>query len=299
MQIYLVLVVATCASLPDFYHTTEYVRVLITNLADTSSHVHGLDTETVDAVDLYIEGGEGKLQTTVICGEHPRELISVEVCLDLLLQILHSPDILNTTSIRIILNANPEARKQVESGSYCLRTNLNGVDINRNWDTYWQPADCSKVIDCPGSQAMSEPQVLEINQLLATAPPDIFLTIHSGSYGILTPFAYTEMEELPKDIGNMITVLSEIAEELPDIEVQEAASALHYTCPGNILDYVYSNYSPRLAAVFEVYSYNSPFSSFISPSNDCFSIFNPDDLATYREVIDQWNSALLRLLSFP
>lgn len=28
---------------------------------------------------------------------------------------------------------NPEARKYVEKGHFCLRENLNGVDLNRNY----------------------------------------------------------------------------------------------------------------------------------------------------------------------
>jgi hypothetical protein len=37
-----------------------------------------------------------------------------------------------------MVNANPEARQIVESGSFCLRENENGVDINRNYDAHWE-----------------------------------------------------------------------------------------------------------------------------------------------------------------
>ena len=31
----------------------------------------------------------------------------------------------------MIINANPDSRKEVENGEYCLRMNPNSVDINR------------------------------------------------------------------------------------------------------------------------------------------------------------------------
>ena len=35
------------------------------------------------------------------------------------------------------MNGNPISRKKVENGDVCLRTNENGVDLNRNWASYW------------------------------------------------------------------------------------------------------------------------------------------------------------------
>ena len=40
--------------------------------------------------------------------------------------------------IWVIVNGNPTSRAKVEDGDTCLRTNENGVDLNRNWDSYWQ-----------------------------------------------------------------------------------------------------------------------------------------------------------------
>jgi hypothetical protein len=38
----------------------------------------------------------------------------------------------------MIVNANPDSRKKVENGQFCLRENENGVDINRNYDAHWE-----------------------------------------------------------------------------------------------------------------------------------------------------------------
>lgn len=75
-----------------------------------------------------------KLRTYLLFGEHARELISPETGLALLkfLCSKESSEILSKSDFYIVLNSNPESRKRVEEGEYCLRTNENGVDINRN-----------------------------------------------------------------------------------------------------------------------------------------------------------------------
>jgi len=283
-------------ALPEFYHTTEEVRGLIKELTEVDGPVHALLTDSVDAVDVYTEGS-GKLQVTVICGEHPRELISVETCLAILRKVLASEEALALASLRIILNANPETRKQVEAGDYCLRTNPNGVDINRNWDLHWKTENCEAVSDeCPGVTPMSEPEVLEIQQLLASAPPDVFITVHSGSYALLTPFAY-DTEPATVDIAEMLTALTAASKDLlPHVEIGQTADILKYRCPGNLLDYVYSHTEARIVAVFEVYSQHSPFASFLSDHTSCFQTFNPHDPVLYAEVVDLWSEVFLRLL---
>jgi hypothetical protein len=37
--------------------------------------------------------------------------------------------------MRMIVNANPLSREKVEKGSFCLRENENGVDLNRMMPT--------------------------------------------------------------------------------------------------------------------------------------------------------------------
>jgi hypothetical protein len=57
----------------------------------------------------------------------------------------------------VVVNANPESRKKVEEGDYCLRTNEHGVDINRNWSFEWAPMDCEREVEvCPGPSPFSE-----------------------------------------------------------------------------------------------------------------------------------------------
>ena len=81
-----------------------------------------------------------------IFGEHPRELITAETGLLLLLQLcgeepssIDISAILQTNQFIMVLNSNPYGRAKVENGHYCQRTNEGGVDINRNWDDHWEP----------------------------------------------------------------------------------------------------------------------------------------------------------------
>lgn len=60
-----------------------------------------------------------------LCGEENNDQVDIK-------------QLLKHNEFRLILNANPSSRKVVEDGSYCLRTNENGVDLNRNWDAHWK-----------------------------------------------------------------------------------------------------------------------------------------------------------------
>jgi hypothetical protein len=78
-------------------------------------------------------------------GEHPRELISPEIGINLVnllcgLEYQNKIDLdtfLLDHQFSIIINANPGGRTEVEVGNTCKRTNLNNVNLNRNWDSYW------------------------------------------------------------------------------------------------------------------------------------------------------------------
>ena len=59
--------------------------------------------------------------------------------------------------LRLILNLNPMSRKKVEAGTYCLRENEHGVDLNRNYKSHWNEThdDRFKHVT-PGPFAFSE-----------------------------------------------------------------------------------------------------------------------------------------------
>lgn len=125
--------------------------------------------------------------------------------------------ILDHTVIHVIPHANPDGRKQAESGQL-WRKNTNGtacgststsrgIDLNRNSTYFWGPPSSSGT-PCSdtyrGPSAVSEPETLAIQDYLATvfedqrgpgnsdpAPADtegVFITLHSYSGLVLFPW---------------------------------------------------------------------------------------------------------------
>jgi murein tripeptide amidase MpaA len=137
----------------------------------------------------------------ILGGEHPRELIASELVYNLIYFLCKpEPNDLNTVNdllknfnFRIIVNANPSGRKIVEEGEYCRRTNYNNVDINRNWDIFWGETTNSSE-ENPGSSAFSEIETKFILNSIKDYNAKLFLTIHSGIFGLYLPYAYLEKE---------------------------------------------------------------------------------------------------------
>ena len=69
----------------------------------------------------------------MLFGEHAREMISPEAGISLLERFCDNEqnamvsNLLEKYHIQMILNANPNSRKNVEKGDYCLRVNENGM----------------------------------------------------------------------------------------------------------------------------------------------------------------------------
>jgi hypothetical protein len=109
-------------------------------------------------------------------------------------------DLLSKNIIRIVLNPNSQ-RKLVEKGNFCVRVNHNNVDINRNWDYYWG-REILLGEENPGPKPFSELEVNFIKDTVQVFQPKLFLTIHSGMFGMFHPFAFYEGE--PTNKGNFI-----------------------------------------------------------------------------------------------
>mmetsp|Transcript_41909 Transcript_41909/g.77939 ORF Transcript_41909/g.77939 Transcript_41909/m.77939 type:complete len:593 (-) Transcript_41909:33-1811(-) len=99
------------------------------------------------------------------------------------------------------------------------RTNCDGVDLNRNWDTAWGERQststnpCSDVFIGPG--ARSEPESQALGKLIEEAPVLVHLDIHCFSEVILGPWGYKSSRhaEKPKvdELGNaMLRAIKEV-----------------------------------------------------------------------------------------
>ena len=134
-------------------------------------------------------------------GEHGRELITVEVAVDLLRALaggaesaarLAHPDAsestrvtaraLLATTFKIVPMENVNGRDKVEAGEWCERKNGRGVDCNRNWEVDWgvKAPDYDPSEEYPGTAPFSEPEAFMMKTLLEEFAPHVWVNVHSG-----------------------------------------------------------------------------------------------------------------------
>ena len=296
-------------ALPAYYHTTDDIVAGLESYSDCIDKLH------TNAVHAYkIPSPEAPLKTFLLFGEHPRELISSETGFELIKKICDKrSDILKTSEFLIVVNANPISRREVEDGDYCLRTNEHGVDINRNWSYEWEENDCTVESEtCSGDFPFSEPESTETKNLLHAFGADIFITIHSGTLGLYTPWAYCT-EKATDNEGPMIEVLQQIHDDYcDDCAIGAAGKTVGYKCPGTCLDYAYADEGIQWAFAWEIYKQpttkffsflqtpHKPYSCFVQTTSrsemspaQCLGFFNPMTEEDYDETIDKWSDALL------
>eukprot|EP00397_Hematodinium_sp_SG-2012_P043597 GEMP01048494.1.p2 GENE.GEMP01048494.1~~GEMP01048494.1.p2 ORF type:complete len:205 (+),score=40.09 GEMP01048494.1:72-686(+) len=154
------------SELAPYYHTTD---VLHQELLDLQSRCPGMSVKTdsrgevsIDVVSIRKPDATPQHRTFMLFGEHSRELVSPESAFHFIKTLCGETDIsagdqLDHTEFQIIVNGNPNSRRRVEQGEYCLRVNGNGVDLNRNWDEKWKPSPVLDPSDTnPGPRAFSE-----------------------------------------------------------------------------------------------------------------------------------------------
>jgi len=149
-------------AMESFYHTSDQISDRLKELAgdcdgltiDTKAGMEGAYDVSIDVATLNRNPSqEKKNKFFILFGEHARELISPESSLHFLESLCGKHDdemnaqkiasVLEHSEFQIIVNGNPNSRRKVEEGDFCLRVNGQGVDLNRNWDEKWEPADQS------------------------------------------------------------------------------------------------------------------------------------------------------------
>lgn len=215
-------------------------------------------------------GGDGKLRAMLVFGEHARELISPESALGFVQTLCGSGPqaeraraVLDKVSFTIVPNANPLSRKLVEAGRYCLRTNEDGVDLNRNFgDRHRNSGEVPGAETNPGPSGFSEPETKIIRALIDEERPDIYLSVHSGAYLLGTPFGYKRGTS-PATETSMLQVLGPISDKYCDggCPFGNLAELIHYENPGCDIDYVAESGTP-FVFTWEIYTgaeYRAPY----------------------------------------
>ncbi len=168
---------------PSFYHSSDDISAKLAALVSGGCNGLTVDTKiknegtgydvSIDIATLSRNPEQPKKNKFfILFGEHARELISPESSLHFLESLCgqHADEmdqakidaVLAESEFQVIVNGNPNSRRKVEEGDYCLRVNGQGVDLNRNWDEKWIPADQSDSFapadTNPGPKAFSEPE---------------------------------------------------------------------------------------------------------------------------------------------
>jgi len=336
-----------------YYHTTEEMYKEVDRLAKVCHADMEVTHETQTDVSLKVVRVRSKQAPSnatkinrafLLFGEHSRELISPESGLYFLRQLCGDVDMhqgqdrnefLAASDVMLVLNANPRSRKQVESGHYCIRTNPDGVDLNRNWDEKFAKQDNS--ITNPGPHPFSEPETKILKRLVEDFKPTTFVTIHSGTRGMYMPWAF-DMEHLAQKNGPaMRRILEEVDTDYCQCPFGAAGKEVGYSCPGTCLDWVYDKLETPYVFAYEIYTGRSPnigdddelkfrfeqqrkaekhdsdgeesllqlFSgaqSGVDMSEEespevCFSQFNPDTEERYNSAVANWAAAYVNTLS--
>jgi hypothetical protein len=208
-----------------------------------------------------------KRKSLMIFGEHSRELISPEMGLYIIKVLCKQDDTYDDETVEAMLFnvefiivpiVNEFGRDLVEKGSYCWRTNENGVDINRNWDSHWEYSNVHDV-QFPGDKPFSEWETRAILKLMNKFNPEIFISTHAGTLGMYTPYAYkkfnfSDLEAADrKKISTMLKIVKNINTKYCDCKAGSIGNELWYLCPGTCLDYAYEHEKIRYTFAFEIY----------------------------------------------
>lgn len=169
-----------------------------------------------DIWNLNISGKKTKDNKTAVLflgGMHARELAPPEIMVKLIEHLLSQygkdpaiTNLVDTTDINIIPMVNVDGRKVVENGDNWHRKNTHGtgVDLNRNFDAYWNyqgldvPSSWLNDLKDPNGQAYSgtspasEPETKALQNFMKTKKFNMVLDMHAYGEMFMWPVGYTK-----------------------------------------------------------------------------------------------------------
>ena len=137
-------------------------------------------------------------------------------------------DLLATTELHILIMLN------ADGNDFDTRWNVNQVDLNRNYDHYWNTCPTTQ----PGSAAFSESETLANSIYMNEVVPDadLYITMHTGVWIMLYPWG--KWPEQPSDWEMYHHIRDEINANISDIPIRNANQGLYPNC-GTSRDYGY------------------------------------------------------------
>jgi len=136
--------------------------------------------------------------------------------------------VLQNTEIHVLIMLNPDGN------DIDTRWNINQVDLNRNYDHYWNTCPTTQ----PGSSAFSESETSSNSNYMNTVVPDadLYVTMHTGVWIMLYPWG--KWPDQPSDWELFHGIRDEVHANISDIPIQNANQGLYPNC-GTSRDYGY------------------------------------------------------------
>ena len=137
-------------------------------------------------------------------------------------------DVLSTTELHILIMLN------ADGNDFDTRWNVNQVDLNRNYDHYWNTCPTTQ----PGSGAFSESETLANSIYMNTVVPDadLYVTMHTGVWIMLYPWG--KWPEQPSDWELFHFIRDDVNSNISEIPIRNANQGLYPNC-GTSRDYGY------------------------------------------------------------
>ena len=136
--------------------------------------------------------------------------------------------VLQNNELHILIMLNPDGN------DIDTRWNINQVDLNRNYDHYWNTCPTTQ----PGSSAFSEAETAANAAYIDAhvTDADLYVTMHTGVWIILYPWG--KWPEQPPDWELFWTIRDTVNAGISDIPIQNANQGLSPNC-GTSRDYGY------------------------------------------------------------
>ena len=136
--------------------------------------------------------------------------------------------VLQNNELHILIMLNPDGN------DIDTRWNINQVDLNRNYDHYWNTCPTTQ----PGSSAFSEAETAANAAYIDAhvTDADLYVTMHTGVWIILYPWG--KWPEQPPDWELFWSIRDTVNAGISDIPIQNANQGLYPNC-GTSRDYGY------------------------------------------------------------
>tara|TARA_Y100001970_G_scaffold30856_1_gene38302 strand:- start:8839 stop:10209 length:1371 start_codon:yes stop_codon:yes gene_type:complete len=136
--------------------------------------------------------------------------------------------VLQNSEVHVLIMLNPDGN------DFDTRWNINQVDLNRNYNHYWNTCSPTQ----PGTSAFSESETLANSIYMNTEVPDadLYVTMHTGVWIMLYPWG--KWPEQPSDWELFHQIRDDVHANISDIPIRNANQGLYPNC-GTSRDYGY------------------------------------------------------------